>query len=86
MAVVGRNLQFWSRVEFVSVRLAASAGFCAGEREAERALEVQAFEGTARLTVSAVAGSEHVVFPFPSNLVAKASSPSTLRKHCRNSP
>src|SRR5215813_8794930 len=30
-------------------RLAASARFCAGEREAERALEAQAFEGTARL-------------------------------------
>src|SRR5215472_5531872 len=30
-------------------RLAASAGFCAGEREAERALEAQALEGTAGL-------------------------------------
>jgi multidrug resistance protein MdtO len=30
-------------------RLAASARFCAGEREAERALEAQAFEGTAGL-------------------------------------
>src|SRR5262249_11597960 len=30
-------------------RFAASARFCAGEREAERALEAQAFEGTARL-------------------------------------
>jgi len=30
-------------------RLAASARFCAGEREAERALEAQAFEGTAQL-------------------------------------
>ena len=30
-------------------RLAAAARFCAGEREAERALEAQAFEGTARL-------------------------------------
>src|SRR5262249_8733837 len=30
-------------------RLAASARFCSGEREAERALEAQAFEGTAQL-------------------------------------
>src|SRR5215468_10127249 len=30
-------------------RLSASARFCAGEREAERALEAQAFEGTAGL-------------------------------------
>jgi multidrug resistance protein MdtO len=30
-------------------RLAASAGFCAGESEAERRLEAQAFEGTAQL-------------------------------------
>jgi len=30
-------------------RLEASARFCAGEREAERALEAQAFEGTAQL-------------------------------------
>jgi multidrug resistance protein MdtO len=41
-------------------RLAASARFCAGEREAERALEAQAFEGTAGLRkLHALAGSLH---------------------------
>src|SRR5262249_39581044 len=41
-------------------RLAASARFCAGEREAERALEAQAFEGTAGLRkLSDLAGLLH---------------------------
>src|SRR5215831_9500254 len=46
--LTGRDPALLLRRELAE-RLAASARFCAGEREAERALEAQAFEGTAGL-------------------------------------
>src|SRR5215831_1371659 len=47
--LTGRDPALLLRRELAE-RLAASARFCAGEREAERALEAQAFEGTAGLS------------------------------------